>query len=417
MKKPKIAILTIRNSYKFGGIFSYTKKIYRFFQKYFDPTIFYLSFDPKVSANIKSFNFKNQVRHVNFYGMNAVEVGSKWAFWEPGHYVYSLSLWKKVLKNYDYFFLESGTAIAGYPLAKLNKKFVISIAAVYQDDQIKKASKLKGIRKIIDFFAQSKMLKIEKFILKKADYILPISNDTKNRINEILDNKKENLSIWSFPISLKIKQKKISESKNIIAIGRFSDPRKNFDMLIRSFEGICKLLPKSQLYIVGKKPEEMIIEKYKNLNCFNNILFTGILTEEDKNSFLKCSDLMLISSYQEGLSIVGLEAMSYGLPVVATDCGGPSDYIINGKNGYLVNIDDDYNMAKKALKILSSDDLYKKFSDFALTFIKDNYSQGRFESIIKYGLIKVYPELKGLFETMDNKIKLTSAKKFEEINL
>ena len=37
---------------------------------------------------------------------------------------------------------------------------------------------------------------------------------------------------------------------------------------------------------------------------------------------------MLITSYQEGLGIVGLEALSYGIPVISTNCGGPGDYVI-----------------------------------------------------------------------------------------
>ena len=45
MKKPKIAILTIRNSYKFGGVLTSVKKLYEFCENYFDPTVFYLSFD------------------------------------------------------------------------------------------------------------------------------------------------------------------------------------------------------------------------------------------------------------------------------------------------------------------------------------------------------------------------------------
>ncbi len=43
---------------------------------------------------------------------------------------------------------------------------------------------------------------------------------------------------------------------------------------------------------------------------------------------------MLITSHQEGLGIIGLEAMSYGIPIVATDCGGTRDYVDNDLTGY-----------------------------------------------------------------------------------
>jgi L-malate glycosyltransferase len=188
-------------------------------------------------------------------------------------------------------------------------------------------------------------------------------------------------------------------------------------MLMRSFQNIYKSLPESKLYVVGKKPQEDMLNKYSNFDFYKNIIFTGILETHELKQFYELADLMLITSYQEGLGITGLEAMSYGLPVVATDCGGTKDYVVNGMNGYLVDIDDDQNLAKRALEILSSKDLYNKFSDYALNFIKDNYSEQKFESIIKYGLIKVYPELKNLFGKNGRQEKLNLFKNFKQINL
>ncbi|MBD3272727.1 glycosyltransferase [Candidatus Dependentiae bacterium] len=417
MKKPKIAILTIRNSYGYGGVLTSVKKLYKFCEKYFDPTIFYLSFDPKISANIKSFNFKNKIRHTNYFGMKAVEIGSRWAFWEPGHYLYSLPLWKKALKDYDYFIFKSGSCIASYPLIKLNKKFAMWIGTSYQDDRDQRVKKLSYIRKVIDFFAQFKMKKIEKEILSKANYIFSISRNTRKRVDQIIGYKRDDIAVCGFPIFVKINNKKLSKNKNIIAVGRFSDPRKNFDMLIKAFDKIHKKFLESKLYVVGKKPDNEILEKYSNLNCYKNILFTGMLDQDQLKQFYEISDLMLITSYQEGLGITGLEAMSFGLPVVSTKCGGTSDYVIDDKNGFLVDINDIKNMSEKAIKILSSPDLYNQFSNYALNFIKDNYSQARFESIIKYGLVKTYPELKDLFEEKDLIRSFDQSEKIQESNL
>lgn len=401
MNKPKIAILTL-HPYDYGGVLTSVKTLYKFAQQYFDPTLFYLNFDPKISTSLKSLKFKNSIKKTTFQGMNAVEVGARHAFWEPGHYVYTMPLWREVLKDYDYFLFESGTCIAAYPLVKLNKKFAMVLAASYKDDRNQRVQHLSFFRKFIDFFAQFKMQKMEKIILDKADYILPISSDTKKRVDQIIGFKRENIAICGFPISTKIKNKNLSESKNIIAVGRFADPRKNFDMLMRAFANIYQQSKHSQLYVVGKKPENIILEKYSSLSFYRNIIFTGILQEKELNEFYEIADLILITSYQEGLGIIGLEAMSYGIPVVATDCGGTRDYVINGKNGFLVKIDDDKDMADRALEILLSSDLYKKFSDYALNFIKDSYSQKRFESIIKYGLLKVYPELREHFYKFDS---------------
>ena len=84
---------------------------------------------------------------------------------------------------------------------------------------------------------------------------------------------------------------------------------------------------------------------------------------------------MLITSYQEGLGIIGLEALSYGLPVVATDCGGTAEYVIDDYTGYLVKINDDEAMAQKTLQLLSDEKLYVKMSADAYKFVEQNFSE------------------------------------------
>ena len=53
-KKPKIALLTIRNTYNYGGVLSCLKVAYQFCEKYFDPTVFFLGFDKEISTSIKN---------------------------------------------------------------------------------------------------------------------------------------------------------------------------------------------------------------------------------------------------------------------------------------------------------------------------------------------------------------------------
>ncbi|KKP24463.1 MAG: Glycosyltransferase [candidate division TM6 bacterium GW2011_GWF2_28_16] len=417
MAKPKIAILTIRNSYKFGGVLASVHKLYQFCEQYFDPTVFYLSFDPKISVSLKKFNFKNDIRKVDYFGMNAVEVGAKYAFWEPGHYEYSLELWKKALQGYDYFFIVSGSNIAGYPLVQLNKKYALSVATVYQDDREQRVKSLSVFRKSIDIFSQLKMKKIEKEIFKNSGYTFTISNYSRKRIDQILGINSHNLAIYGFPVNVKVKAKQLSQNKNIIAVGRFADPRKNFDMLMQVFKNIYTKDNSIKLYVVGDKPSKKMLDKFNVQEFYKNIIFTGNLNQNELDEFYGIADLMLITSYQEGLGIIGLEAMAYGLPVVSTNCGGTSDYVINNKTGYLVDINDDKLMAEYALYILNSPDIYKNFSENALNFIKDNYSEKKFEAIIKYGLITVYPELSNLFDNKVVEIENSFIKEQKEINI
>ena len=72
---------------------------------------------------------------------------------------------------------------------------------------------------------------------------------------------------------------------------------------------------------------------------------------------LNQSDVFLLSSKKETFSVVCIEALACGLPVVSTRCGGP-EYIINETNGILVPSDDVNAFAEAILKMQTH---YKKY--------------------------------------------------------
>ncbi|MBM3887267.1 glycosyltransferase family 4 protein, partial [Candidatus Dependentiae bacterium] len=193
--KPKIAILSIRNSYGFGGVFATLKVVHDFSQKYFEPTIFYLSYDAEISAHLRGFQWQSTNRNATFFGMNCVEIGSRWAFWEPGHYIFTMKQWREALKDFDYFFVVSATPIAGHPLVQLDKKFVIWISTSYDQDRTERVKQLKGIRWLINKCAQPAMRFIEKQILAKASHVLALSSYSRSEFLKTLQNRKKEMSI------------------------------------------------------------------------------------------------------------------------------------------------------------------------------------------------------------------------------
>jgi glycosyltransferase involved in cell wall biosynthesis len=417
-KKPKIAILSLKNSYGYGGVLSSLKVAHDFCQKYFDPTVFFLSFEPTISTSLRKLKFTSNVQSLNYFGMKCVEIGSRWAFWEPGHYKFNLKFWEKQLAEYDYFLAVSGTCICAHPLAILNKKFGILISTPYNDDRARRVNELSGIRYLVDRLANKKMQKIEQQILESANFIWALSNYSKKEFENIIQkhaSKQELISQQKQPAKIvccghpidcdSLPKLNIKEEKIIIAVGRFSDPRKNVDMLLRVFSKIHKSMPKTKLYVVGNAPEHHRTKQFSKLPFFQNIVFTGQVSASDLESLYQRASLMLLTSYQEGFGIVGLEALLHGVPIVATNCGGPADYAINDLTGYTVEINDDDEMACKAISILSNKEKHCLMSLNSQKFVVDNYSTSRVESFFKSGFIKIYPELKKLFDLIDTNKK------------
>ncbi|MCK4499466.1 glycosyltransferase family 4 protein, partial [Candidatus Babeliales bacterium] len=123
------------------------------------------------------------------------------------------------------------------------------------------------------------------------------------------------------------------------------------------------------------------------------VICVGRVNDEEKKTWLNKATLMLITSYQEGLGIIGLEAMAHGVPVITTRCGGPVDYVIDGQNGFLVNVDDVEAMAKCAEAILNNPALQKDFVNNGFKIIKTKFSLNVVHRTFGTNLIKIWPEL------------------------
>lgn len=402
-KKPKIAILSIKNSYNYGGVLSSLKVVYQFCQLYFEPKVFFLGFDQEISTSLRGFKFTSSAKPMSYFGMNCMEIGARWAFWEPGHYAFTLPFWQELLKNYDYFFVVSGTCIAAHPLVQLNKKFTMWIGTPYNEDRTERVKQLTGLRSMINSLAYRKMNSIEKSILQKASFVWSISSYAKAKFQAIIGYEKKSLQLCGYPIDCSQAPilDQLQKEKIVLAVGRFSDPRKNLDMLIRVFEKLHQQVPDLKLYIVGLKPATEKIFELSSLPCFDNIIFTGQIPSADLKALYAQAQILLITSYQEGLAIVGLEALLHGTPVIATDCGGTSDYVINDMTGYLVAVNDDDAMVQKAKILLTNRELFQELSYAAQQLITQKFSVSKIHEHFKLGLVSAYPELQEWFAECD----------------
>lgn len=103
----------------------------------------------------------------------------------------------------------------------------------------------------------------------------------------------------------------------IFAMGRFV-PEKNFHLLVKAFSDLN--LPGYQLIIAGDADiEDDYSRKLKSAAAQNGVILTGFIKGEKLWTLLSHARLFVLPSSHEGLPIALLEAMSYGLPVLASD--------------------------------------------------------------------------------------------------
>lgn len=119
--------------------------------------------------------------------------------------------------------------------------------------------------------------------------------------------------------------------------GRLSDPRKNLPLLAETLRACAERGLRVELALAGGEPGVPFRREAERLGVVDRIDQRGRLPDDEMPAFYRGLDVFLIPSRQEGLGIVGLEAMAAGCPVVSTACGGPEDYVVPGETGYLVN--------------------------------------------------------------------------------
>ncbi|MFL2569354.1 MAG: glycosyltransferase [Flavobacteriales bacterium] len=158
---------------------------------------------------------------------------------------------------------------------------------------------------------------------------------------------------------------------------------KNQLHLIQSFTQAFRGNTFYQLLIVGHGPEKNNLQNWIDSNNMNaQIILYGSASREEVKTLLHQSDCFVLSSKIETFGVVLIEAMSCGLPVLSTKCGGPESIVTNDEVGILSDFDSfGENMALMYPKKYNSNTIHK--------YAVDHFS----ESVIAEKLIKIYNQL------------------------
>jgi len=132
---------------------------------------------------------------------------------------------------------------------------------------------------------------------------------------------------------------------------------KGFDILIKAHAKLISKGVKHRLIILGEGPEKTNLQNLvENLGVQNSILFAGFHT--NPYIWIKNSTIFALSSRFEGFSLVLLEAMLLGIPVISTNCpDGPAEILEDGKYGKLVPHEDINSIAEAIESLLTNESL------------------------------------------------------------
>lgn len=166
-----------------------------------------------------------------------------------------------------------------------------------------------------------------------------------------------------------------SEIFRIINISRL-EPIKGVDILLDIISELNKSASGFEVLIAGNGPQRAELEKKASeLGIADKVRFLGYVP--DVMPLMDSADIYLSASRGEGMPLAPLEAMARSLPLVASDVIGNRDIVIDGKTGFLFDINNPKQAAEKILTLMKDRGLYKSISKKAYNMVVDQYSVER----------------------------------------
>ena len=156
------------------------------------------------------------------------------------------------------------------------------------------------------------------------------------------------------------------------AVGRLVPQKRQQDFI----EALAQLKRAGQNVggiLVGDGPERSALEKKaQEAGLTKEIIFTGFC--DNTPELYAAMDVFVLCSEREGFPMTVLEAMAAGLPVVATDVGGVSECVENGKTGFLIQPGDPEAIAHALLRLFANTDIRTFLAQNAGELVRNEFS-------------------------------------------
>ncbi len=154
------------------------------------------------------------------------------------------------------------------------------------------------------------------------------------------------------------KQSPVGERFRYLVVADLRDDVKNVSGVIRAFAEVFKKEPVTELMIVGDGKDRDSLTRLAKAEGVQSVSFLGEKSNEEVLKIIPTAHVLIVNSRIETFSVVTLEAIFSGRPVIATRCGGPEQFI-NEQNGILIEKENGEQLAEAMIQMKKS---YVKYS-------------------------------------------------------
>lgn len=180
----------------------------------------------------------------------------------------------------------------------------------------------------------------------------------------------------------------------ILSVGRLADPRKNLRLLLTAYASVVAAYRKvPPLVLVSKvRPTQADLSHACKLGIMNRLRIHVAVSAQELVGLYRGASLFVLSSDEEGLGLVLLEAMACGLPVISTRCIGPETVVEDGVTGVLTPVGDAQALADAIAQLLSSPALRSEMGRRGQELVHTRFSG----EVAAQPYLRVYRQIVGL---------------------
>lgn len=148
---------------------------------------------------------------------------------------------------------------------------------------------------------------------------------------------------------------------NLLYLGRLAAV-KGLPILFESIAQLKTFFPELCLNLIGDGPERAkLASMVQELGIQDNVKFLGYKSQAQVREQLQKTDIYVLPSFAEGVSVSLMEAMAAGVPVVTTQIAGVNELVANGESGYIVPAGDVISLTEKLTLLIKDPQLREQF--------------------------------------------------------
>jgi glycosyltransferase involved in cell wall biosynthesis len=321
-----------------------------------------------------------KVREETWNGYRLFHVGAAWAEFEFQRYK-RRSVLSELVQPYDVLQVVCGSGAWAGPVIGLGKPVSLQLATRVKVERRRRDSR--ALRPLSVWRKEMTRVthKVEERALRSVDAI-QVENPWMLEDVRNLNADRPGVNIQFAPPGVDVEEFRplgercLSDEKYILTVGRLNDPRKNVDLLLEAFHRIASQHPTVNLVTAGlTPPPESFWVSVRDRGLTKRVRHVAKPSAQELVDLYQRACVFVLSSDEEGLGIVLLEAMACGVPVVATRCGGPDGFVSDGENGCLVGLRDSAAMAERLGRLLEDPNLNRRMGVAARRTIERRFSQ------------------------------------------